>query len=100
VPAVERQQRYQVDRTQHEVQLGQEEPERDEIAVLERVAADDRRAHDADRCLRIAFTTAEGVHQRADLGGYLRDRLAQFDGEVTGESHGSRYRRHRIEMLV
>src|SRR3984957_12367863 len=68
VASVERQQRYQVDRAEHEVQLGQEEPERHEIPVLERVAADDRRPNDADRCLRIANVSAHGVHQRPALG--------------------------------
>ena len=41
-------------------------------AVLERVAADDRRAHHADRGLRIALATSDGVHERPDLGGDLR----------------------------
>ncbi len=85
---------HQVDRAEHEVQLGQEEPEGQVEPALDGVAADDRCADDADRRLRVALAAADRVHQRTDLGRDLRQRLAQFDGQVAGERHRARDRGH------
>ena len=69
MPAVEGQQRHQVDDAQDEVQLGQEQPERHPDAVVDGVAADDARADNADRGVERTLSAADRVDQRADFVG-------------------------------
>src|SRR3984885_9979536 len=96
VPAVERQQRHQVDDAQNEVQLRQEQPERHPDAVVHGVSADDARSDDADRGVQGTLPAADRVDQGADLGWNRDQRFAQQHSQIAGEGEGGRHRGDRV----
>ena len=93
--AVEGQQWHQVDGAQHEVELGEEEPERHPQTVVDGVAADDAGADDADRCLRVIAPRRRWRAPAPTLLGILASDLP-ISSEITGEDEGGRDGRHRV----
>ena len=60
--------------------------------MIDGVTADDAGSDHAHRRLRVALTTADGMHQRADLGRDRDQRLAHLAGQVGGEQDSRGYR--------
>src|SRR3954451_24219124 len=71
VPAVERQQREEVEDADEHVEAAEQQQEEDRLAQLDGLAADAAGPDDADGRLGVALLAAERVDQLGDLGGEL-----------------------------